>query len=88
MGLFRKTLAVSTVGMVHGSSKKQRVAQATLQATLVTATATVMQAQRAAARGDVQAKRDALLLELQALPSTSANLRRIRQIAKELKTLR
>lgn len=88
MGLFRKTLAVGTVGMVNGSSKKQRVAQATLQATLVTATATVMQAQRAADRGDVQAKRDALLLELQALPSTSANLRRIRQISKELKALR
>jgi hypothetical protein len=33
MGLFRKTLAVGTVGVVNGSSKKQRVAKQQLQAT-------------------------------------------------------
>lgn len=32
MGLIRKSLAVSTLGVVHGSSKKQRVAKATLNA--------------------------------------------------------
>lgn len=30
MGLIRKTLAVGTIGIVHGSSKKQRVAKQTL----------------------------------------------------------
>lgn len=32
MGLIRKSLAVGTLGIVHGSSKKQRVAKATLDA--------------------------------------------------------
>ncbi len=32
MGLIRKSLAVGTLGVVNGSSKKQRVAQATLEA--------------------------------------------------------
>lgn len=32
MGLIRKSLAVGTLGVVHGSSKKQRVAKATLNA--------------------------------------------------------
>lgn len=32
MGLIRKSLAVGTLGVVHGSSKKQRVAKATLEA--------------------------------------------------------
>lgn len=34
MGLIRKTLAVSTLGGVSGSSKKQRVAKQQLNATL------------------------------------------------------
>lgn len=33
MGLIRKTLAVGTVGIVSGSSKKQRTAKATMRAT-------------------------------------------------------
>lgn len=32
MGLIRKSLAAGTLGIVHGSSKKQRVAKATLDA--------------------------------------------------------
>jgi len=32
MGLLRKTFAVGTLGVVNGSSKKQRVAKATLEA--------------------------------------------------------
>jgi hypothetical protein len=34
MGLIRKTLMVGTLGVVNGSSKKQRVAKATLDAVL------------------------------------------------------
>lgn len=33
MGLIRKSLAVSTLGVVSGSSKKQRTAKATMRAT-------------------------------------------------------
>lgn len=34
MGLIRKSLAVSTLGLVRGSSKKQRVAKKTLKSSL------------------------------------------------------
>lgn len=37
MGLIRKSLAVGTVGIVNGSSKKQRVARQTMQASQATA---------------------------------------------------
>lgn len=39
MGLIRKSLMVGTVGVVHGSSKKQRVAKATMQSSAATAQA-------------------------------------------------
>ena len=48
MGLIRKTLAVSTLGVVHGSSKKQRVAKATEKNTAAAATAQQQQAALAA----------------------------------------
>ena len=37
MGLIRKSLAVSTLGLVSGSSKKQRVAKATMKSSAATA---------------------------------------------------
>jgi hypothetical protein len=40
MGLIRKSLAVGTLGIVKGSSKKQRVAKATMKAAKREATAT------------------------------------------------
>lgn len=88
MGLIRKTLAVGTVGTVNGSSKKQRVARATMQATQTTAAASVMQARlMAELSGNVEAKRQALLLELQTLPNSAGSLGRIRQISAELRSL-
>jgi hypothetical protein len=39
MGLIRKSLAVGTLGVVHGSSKKQRVAKATMKSSAATAKA-------------------------------------------------
>lgn len=44
MGLIRKTLAVGTLGTVSGSSKKQKVAKATMRAAQETAAATTLQA--------------------------------------------
>ena len=49
MGLIRKSLAVGTLGVVHGSSKKQRVAKATLKSTQAGAAA-VADANRLAAQ--------------------------------------
>jgi hypothetical protein len=50
VGLIRKTLAVGTLGVVNGSSKKQRVAQATLDALLGTETREMASARREVAR--------------------------------------
>jgi hypothetical protein len=55
MGLIRKTLAVSTLGVVHGSSKKQRVAKATMKSSAVAAAALQQQAAAAAAAARHQA---------------------------------
>lgn len=89
MGLIRKTLAVGTLGTVHGSSKKQRVAAQTLQATRSGTAASIMQVQlMAELSGNVAAKRSALLLEMQALPNSAGSLSRIRQISRELDALR
>jgi hypothetical protein len=48
MGLIRKTLAVSTLGVVKGSSKKQRVAKATMKSSQAAAAALQQQAALAA----------------------------------------
>jgi hypothetical protein len=50
MGLIRKTPAVGTLGVVHGSSKKQRVAKATMKSS-ATAAAALEAANEAARRG-------------------------------------
>lgn len=86
MGLIRKTLAVGTLGTVSGSSKKQKVAKATMHAAQATAAATAMQARlMAEMSGSVAARREALMVEMQALPKHHSSLPRIRQISRELK---
>jgi hypothetical protein len=59
VGLIRKTLAVGTLGTVKPSSKKQRVAKATMKATQATAAAAQQQAQVALAAQRVEERRDA-----------------------------
>jgi len=44
MGLIRKSLAVGTLGVVHGSSKKQRVAKATMKSSAAAAQAAAVTA--------------------------------------------
>jgi cobalamin biosynthesis Mg chelatase CobN len=49
MGLIRKSLAVGSLGVVHGSSKKQRVAKATMKSSAAAAQAAAANAATSAA---------------------------------------
>lgn len=56
MGLIRKSLAVGTLGVVHGSSKKQRVAKATMKSSAAAAQAAAATAAAATAAARVAEK--------------------------------
>lgn len=89
MGLIRKTLSVGTVGVVKGSSKKQRVAKQTRDA-VRDQTAQMIDGSLASAKlqaaimGTPEARRAVLEHELSLMPRGMSRSIRDRQRAKQI----